>query len=242
TLRNAVDVLPDPSKPNETKPAEVLGVAVGRPGESSERLFVGPKSLQVLETVPVPLISGAERDLRGMVDFGWFGIIARPLFIWLRWTYQYVHNWGWAIVLQTFIITLALLPLRITQMKSALKMQKAAPQIKAIQEKYKKYSMRDPRKQDMNKEIGDLYKREGVNPIGGCLPLVIQLPFIFAYYKMLQAAIELRHAHWLWIHDLSSRDTYSILPILLVVRMIATQRMTIKSGLDSQQPKNINMI
>src|SRR2546426_11892867 len=90
--------------------------------------------------------------------------------------------------------------------------------------------MREPRKQEMNKEITDLDKSEGVNPIGGCLPLVIQLPFIFAYYKMLQAAIELRHAHWLWIHDLSSRDPYFILPILLVVSMIATQRMTPQAG------------
>src|SRR5437879_12109635 len=93
------------------------------------------------------------------------------------------------------------MPMRNSQMKSTMKMQKTAPQIEAIQEKYKKYSMRDPRKQEMNKEITDLYKREGVNPIGGCLPLVIQLPFIFAYYKMLQAAIELRHAHCLCIHE-----------------------------------------
>src|SRR5216684_5641129 len=230
TLHNAIEVVTDSSKPNETKPADVLGLAVGRPGETTERLFVGPKSLDAAESVPVPTIVGAEKDLRAVVNFGSLGLIARPLFAWrfigLRWIYGFVHNWGWSIVLQTILITIILLPLRIFQMKSALKMQKAAPQIKAIQEKYKKYSMRDPRKQEMNKEITDLYKREGVNPIGGCLPLVIQLPFIFAYYKMLQAAIELRHAHWLWIHDLSSRDPYFILPILLVVSMIATQRMT----------------
>ena len=242
TLRNAVDVLPDPSKPNETKPAEVLGVAVGRPGESSERLFVGPKSLQVLETVPVPLISGAERDLRGMVDFGWFGIIARPLFIWLRWTYQYVHNWGWAIVLQTFIITLALLPLRITQMKSALKMQRVQPKMKAIQEKYKKYGMRDPRKQEMQKEIAELYKVHGVNPIGGCLPLLIQMPFLIAYYKMLGAAIDLRQAHWLWIHDLSSRDPYLLLPAIMVISMFAMQKMTPQAGMDPAQQRMMNIM
>src|SRR5437899_2529673 len=125
TLRGAIEIPTDPSKPNETKPADVLGIAVGRPGEPSERLFVGPKSLEVLEAVPVPATSGADKDLRSLVHFGWFGPIARPLFIWLRWTNKYVHNWGWAIVLQTFIITLAMLPLRITQMKSALKMQKA---------------------------------------------------------------------------------------------------------------------
>ena len=89
-------------------------------------------------------------------------------------------------------------------MKSALKMQKIQPQMNAVKEKYKKYGMRDPRKQDMNQEIGALMKREGVNPAGGCLPMLIQLPFLFAYYAMLGAAIDLRQAHWLWINDLSS--------------------------------------
>jgi YidC/Oxa1 family membrane protein insertase len=195
----------------------------------------------VLESIPVASIQGAPRDLRSLVNFGFFGVIARPLFIWLRWTYQHwVPNWGWAIVIQTFIITMALVPLRISQMKSALKMQKVAPQAKAIQEKYKKYTMRDPRKQDMQKEISELYKSEGVNPIGGCLPLLIQLPFIWAYYKMLGGAIDLRHAHWLWIHDLSSRDPYLILPLLMVGSMFLIQKMTPQAGMDPQQQKMMN--
>jgi len=201
TLRGVID-LPG-SNPNENKPAEILGIAAGQPGQSSQRLFVGPKALQVLEAIRVPTITGAEKDLRALVNFGSLGLIARPLFIWLRWTFNYVHNWGWAIVLQTILITIALLPLRITQMKSALKMQRVQPQMKAIQEKYKKYTMRDPRKQDMQKEIAALYKEHGVNPLGGCLPLLVQLPFLWAYYKMLGAAIDLRQAHWLWIRDLS---------------------------------------
>jgi YidC/Oxa1 family membrane protein insertase len=242
TLRTSVEVPADSSKPNETRPVDVLGVAAGHPGESSERLFVGPKSLDVLESVKVPAISGAEKDLRAMVDFGWFGVIARPLFIWLRWTYGYVHNWGWAIVLQTIIITLALLPLRITQMKSALKMQRVQPQMKAIQEKYKKYSMRDPRKQDMQKEIGELYKREGVNPVGGCLPLLIQMPFLIAYYKMLGAAIDLRQAHWLWIHDLSARDPYFILPAIMVISMFVMQKMTPQAGMDPAQQRMMTVM
>src|SRR5262249_34662245 len=153
------------------------GVAAGRPGESKGRLFVGPKSLAVLEAIHVPAIAGAEKDLRAVVNFGSLGLIARPLFLWLRWTNNYLHNWGWSIVLQTLIITIALLPLRITQMRSQLKMQRVQPQMKVIQEKYKKYSMRDPRKQEMQKEIAELYKREGVNPVSGCLPLLVQLPF-----------------------------------------------------------------
>jgi YidC/Oxa1 family membrane protein insertase len=143
---------------------------------------------------------------------------------------------------QTLIINFALLPLRLSQMKSALKMQRVAPQIKAIQEKYKKYSMRDPRKQEMNKEVADLYKKEGVNPVGGCLPLIIQMPFLFAYYSMLQAAIELRHAHWLWILDLSSRDPWFVLPLALVVSMVAMQRMTPQPSMDPAQQKMMNVM
>ena len=242
TLNNAIDIPPDPGKPNETKPAEVVGVAAGHPGETSARLFVGPKALDVLEAVHVPSITGANQDLRTMVNFGWFGVIARPLFIWLRWTNQYIHNWGWSIVLQTIIITIALLPLRFTQMKSALKMQRIQPQMKAIQEKYKKYSMRDPRKQDMQKEIGELYKREGVNPVGGCLPLLVQMPFLIAYYKMLSAAIELRQAHWLWIHDLSARDPFLVLPAIMVISMFLMQKMTPQAGMDPAQQRMMNIM
>src|SRR5437588_11487769 len=91
-------------------------------------------------------------------------------------------------------------------MKSALKMQKVQPQMNSIKEKYKKYTMRDPRKQEMNQEIAALMKKEGVSPAGGCLPMIIQMPFLFAYYSMLGAALDLRHAHWLWIRDLSSPE------------------------------------
>jgi YidC/Oxa1 family membrane protein insertase len=245
TLRNSLDLPKDPQKPNpqDTVKVDVIGAAVGNlVGSTTERLYVGPKSLEVLESVAVPTITGASQDLRGLVNFGFFGVIARPLFLWLKWTHEYVHNWGWAIVVQTLIINLALLPLRISQMKSALKMQRVAPQIKAIQEKYKKYSMRDPRKQEMNKEVADLYKKEGVNPVGGCLPLIIQMPFLFAYYSMLQAAIDLRHAHWLWIADLSSRDPWFVLPIALVVSMVATQRMTPQPSMDPAQQKMMNVM
>jgi YidC/Oxa1 family membrane protein insertase len=241
TLRVSVDAAASATS-SEVKPAEAIGLAVGRPGEISERLFVGPKSLEVLESTSVPTITGAEKDLRGVVNFGSLGIIARPLFIWLRWTYKYVHNWGWSIVLQTLIITLALMPLRFFQMRSALKMQRVQPQMKAIQEKYKKYSMRDPRRQEMNKEVGELYKREGVNPVGGCLPLLVQLPFLWAYYRMLGAAIDLRQAHWLWIHDLSARDPYLILPAIMVISMFVMQKMTPQTGMDPAQQRMMNIM
>ena len=241
TLRNPMEI---PQKPGskETAKVDVLGVAVGDlRGPTTERMFVGPKELAVLDAVLIPAIKNDNPDLRGVVDFGWWGILARPLFLWLKWTYNHVvHNWGWAIVIQTLIITIALLPLRITQMKSMLKMQRVAPQIKSIQEKYKKYSLRDPRKAAMNEEISALYKKEGVNPAGGCLPLLIQFPFLIAYYRMLGVALDLRHAHWLWVSDLSARDPYFILPILMVVSMFAMQRMTPQAGMDPSQQKMMN--
>ncbi len=241
TLRNPLQV---PQKPGakETSNVDVLGAAVGDVrGATHERLYVGPKEMASLEAVNVPTIHNGDADLRGTVDYGWWGILARPLFLWLKWTDKHmVPNWGWAIVIQTLVITIALLPLRITQMKSMLKMQRIQPQIKAIQEKYKKYSLRDPRKAAMNEEVAALYKKEGVNPAGGCLPLLIQFPFLIAYYRMLGVALDLRHAHWLWITDLSARDPYFILPIIMMVSMFAMQRMTPQTGMDPAQQRMMN--
>ena len=238
TLNKPTEV---PQKPGatETTKVDVLGAAVGNlRGPTTGRMYVGPKELAVLDAVHVPTIRNDNPDLRGTVDFGWWGILARPLFLWLKWTYKHiVPNWGWAIVLQTLIITILLLPLRITQMKSMLKMQRIQPQIKSIQEKYKKYTLRDPRKAAMNEEISGLYKKEGVNPAGGCLPLLIQFPFLIAYYRMLGVALDLRHAHWLWVTDLSARDPFFLLPIIMVVSMFAMQRMTPQTGMDPAQQK-----
>ena len=245
TLNNPLDVPKDWKKPDpkETVRVEVLGAAVGNlHGPTVARLFVGPKALDVLEAVAVPTISSEHQDLRSLVDFGWLGLIARPLFLWLKWTYNHiVPNWGWAIVVQTLIINLALMPLRIAQMKSMLKMQRIAPQVKSIQEKYKKYSMRDPRKQEMNQEVSALYKEHGVNPAGGCLPLLVQMPFLFAYYRMLGVALDLRHANWLWIKDLSSPDPLHIMPIAIIVTMLFMQRMTPQAGMDPAQQKMMNV-
>jgi YidC/Oxa1 family membrane protein insertase len=246
TLRNAIEIPHNASDPNNKQmdKVDVLGAAVGSlKGASDVRIYVGPKALSDLEAVSVPGITGAEPDLRAIVDFGWLGIIARPLFLWLKWMHSHiVANWGWAILLQTLVINLALLPLRLAQMKSMLKMQRVAPQIKAIQEKYKKYSLRDPRKAEMNEEISSLYKKEGVNPAGGCLPLLIQMPFLFAYYRMLNVAMDLRHAPWLWIHDLSSPDPRYVLPIAIVVTMFFMQRMTPQAGMDPAQQKMMNFM
>ncbi len=248
TFREVITVPKDLKHPdpNTVNRYEVLGAAVGdTSGVTRERLFVGPKSLNVLETVRSNTAPGQMDgpDLRDLVDFGFFGLLARPLFLWLKWTHEHMaSNWGVAIIILTVVINLALLPLRIVSMKSALKMQKLQPQMKAIQEKYKKYPMRDPKRQDMNAEVAELYKREGVNPAGGCIPLIIQMPFLFAFYRMLANAIELRQAPFLWLHDLSSPDKLFIMPVVIVISTYLVQKMTPNSGMDPKQQQMMTLM
>jgi len=239
TLRNALNV------PRIDKTVEVLGAAVGSlTGSTSIRLFVGPKSLDVLESVHATAIGGQPGpDLRGLVDFGTFSIISRPLFLWLRWTYErVVANWGWSIIVLTVIINVALLPLRLASMRSALKMQKIQPQMTAIKDRYKSLRFDDPKRRQMNEEISALMKEQGVNPAGGCLPMLIQFPFLIAFYTMLGVAIELRNAHWLWLKDLSSADPTHVLPIGIIITTFLVQRMTPTGGMDPQQQKLMNLM
>jgi YidC/Oxa1 family membrane protein insertase len=255
TLAATLEIPKDLEKPDPTKvdKVPVLGAAVGNVnGPTEERIFVGPKALDVLKSVHASLsreelarLSPEARklvegpNLEGLVDFGkYLGFIAKPLFLWLKWTHDnWVRNWGWAIVILTLIINIAMLPLKWSSMKSSLKMAKLAPQIKAIQEKYKKYKLADPRRQDMNQEISALYKKEGANPVGGCIPMALQMPFLIAFYSMLGAATELRHAPFLWIRDLSASDPYHILPIAIIITMYLLQKMTPAGGMDPVQQK-----
>ncbi len=248
TFRDEVHVPKDPAKPdpNNLTKVELLGAAVGSvDGVTRERLFVGPKALDVLDKIHSNLLSGESNgpDLSHVVDFGFFGLIAKPLFLWLLWTHDHIaSNWGVSIIILTVIINLALLPLRITSMKSALKMQKLQPQMKAIQERYKKYPLRDPRRADMNAEVSALYKEHGANPAGGCLPLVIQMPFLFAFYSMLGVAIELRQAPFLWLHDLSSPDKLLIVSVLIVITTLFVQKMTPSAGMDPAQQRMMTIM
>ena len=153
-------------------------------------------------------------------------------------------NFGWAIILVTLIINLALFPFRLSSLKSARKMQKLQPQIQAINARYKNISIRDPKKSEQNQEVMELYKKEGVNPVGGCLPMVIQLPFFYAFYRVLSIAIELRHAPWMWVSDLSSPESLPIhlLPIILIATQFLTQRMTPAAGVDPSQQRMMMMM
>jgi YidC/Oxa1 family membrane protein insertase len=142
-------------------------------------------------------------------------------------------------VVVTIAINMVLFPLRLTSMKSSKKMQALQPQIAAINAKYKDLSLRDPRKQEQQAETMELYKKHGVNPVGGCIPMLIQLPFLFGYYTVLSVALAMRGASWLWVHDLSQPETLAIrvLPVLLVVAQFLQQKMTPTPGMDPAQQK-----
>ena len=197
------------------------GVAVGGASRNQFGIYLGPKEISALHLV--------NPKLDGIVDWGWFGIVAKPLFIVLHFLNdKFAHNYGWSIVLITIIINMALFPLKLTSLKSSRKMQVLQPEMAKINEKYKGISMSDPRAANKQQEMMDLYKKHGVNPVGGCIPLLIQMPFIYAFYKVLAVSIELRHASWLWVGDLSQHEHFEIhfLPLIMVVTSYALQKMT----------------
>jgi YidC/Oxa1 family membrane protein insertase len=237
-LHDAIDLPRHGS--TQTDSASLLGAAMGgTSGHTSLRLFAGPKVLDVLASVRATANGGQTGpNLEPVVNFGYAGILAKPLFLALRWVHEHVvSNWGWAILVLTLVINLAMLPTRIQMMKSALKMQRIQPEMNAIKEKFKKYKATDPRRADMNKEMFDLQKREGVNMFGGCLPMLVQWPLLFAFYKMLLNTIELRQAPWMWLHNLAAPDPLHILPVFFIVTMFLVQYLTPSPGMDPAQQK-----
>lgn len=207
-------------------------LSIGGAPQNDYSVFVGPKSLELLGDV--------RPELRDIVDFGWFGFLAEPLLFMLRWTHEnVVPNWGWSIVLVTVFINVALFPLKIKSSRSMKKMQSLQPLVKQINEKYKGLSMRDPKKAEQNQEMMDLYKKYGVNPMGGCFPMLLQMPFLFAFYKLLTVCIELRHAPWLWVADLSAPEQIAIriLPIAMIASQFVQQAMTPTPTADPAQAR-----
>lgn len=214
------------------KEVAYAGVGVGGTGTNQVAAFIGPKNLDILRKV--------NPKLEQLVDFGWFTILAKPLFLAVNWVNdRWTRNYGWAIVIITIIINFMLLPLKFSSLKSMTKMQSLQPQIAAINEKYKGISMRDPRKADQNQEVMELYKKNGVNPMGGCVPMLLQIPFFFAFYKVLAVAIEMRGASWLWVTDLSQPEhlPIRILPIAMIVSQFIMQKMTPSTTADPSQQR-----
>ena len=201
-------------------------------------LFVAPKDLDLLKSMNPPLDN--------LVEFGFFSVVAKPLFLALRYIYEHwVHNYGWAIILLTVIINFLLFPLKLKSIHSAQKMQKVAPIIKRIQDQYKQYKINDPRKQKMNQEIMKVYSDHGINPLGGCLPMALQMPFLYAFWEVLGTVIELRHAPWIGcVRDLSVADAchpfglpFALLPTLLIISMFVMQKMTPMATADPNQQR-----
>lgn len=200
-------------------------------GESfSAWAFFGAKQYDDLASLPY----GLERT----VDFGWFGWLARPLLVGIHWIYEnVVANYGWAIVLMTVLIRLALFPIAQKGFSSMQKMQELAPKMQAIRAKYKS-KMKDKKgrpnlsaQTQMNEEISALYRSEGVNPLGGCFPMLVQFPVLLAFYNLLLNAVELRGAPWmLWIEDLSQHDPYYVLPIVMGLVQFLQQRIMPPTG------------
>jgi YidC/Oxa1 family membrane protein insertase len=198
------------------------------------RVYVGPKDYDYLKAM--------RPALNSLVQFGWLEFIADPIFHGLKWLNKYIPNWGWAIVVLTIVINMVLFPLRISSYKTTIKMQRVAPEIKQIQERYKKYKLNDPRKAEMNKEIMAIYSREGINPVGGCIPMLLQMPIWFGLNSALRYAIELRHARWLWVNDLASKDPYFVLPVAVGVSMYLVSKMTPMTATDPQQAQMMKFL
>ena len=240
TLHHAIDIPTDPSNPNsEKKPADVLGLAVGdTSGHSSLRLYAGPKQMDIISGIHSMGANGKPDgpSLEPLIQFGWLTIIAKPLFLALRFMYRVlVPNWGWDIILFTMLFNVLLLPTRIKMMKQSVKMARLQPKVDVLKRKYAHLKMNDPKRAEMNSEMMALYKTEGVNMYGSCLPMLLQMPLFFAYFRVLQNTVELRQAHWAWLHDLSAPDPLHILPIIIIITMFLTQYITPSPGMDPNQ-------
>lgn len=208
-------------------------VAVGlRPGEEV-RAYVGPKDWDTLHRLGL--------GLEDVVPIGdWLGPIVVPLLRLLRFVHSHVGNYGWSIVVLTVLINLVMGPLRHMSIANGMKMAKLSPEMRVIQERYRKIPALDPRRQEMQQEVNALYARHGMSMgtqmMVGCLPMLLTLPFLFAFYRVLTLAVELRGASFLWIPDLSHRDPLFLTPVLLGVSMFAMQKMT-PSTLDPAQQR-----
>jgi len=193
------------------------GVNAAPDGVVSGAAFFGPKETALLDRY------GFERTLQ----YGTFGIIARFFLIVLNWINKYAHNYGWAIIVLTILIKIVLYPLQHKWMMSMKKLQKVQPKMEAIKARYRKHRTDPEQRQKMNQDMMKLYQQEGINPAGGCLPMVIQFPIFVGFYNLLSHAIELRGAPFiLWIHDLSAKDPTYVLPILMTAAMFVQQFIT----------------
>jgi YidC/Oxa1 family membrane protein insertase len=205
-------------------------------GNASARLYLGPKQAEKLTLFHAPGHPQDGRAFAAVVDFGFFGLVSKLLFVILRGIHMAVPNWGWAIILLTVVIRAALWPLNTKTTVQMLRMKEFEPHQKQIQAKYEKFGSDMAKKAEMQKELMAFYKKNGHNPMGGCLPMLLQMPVFFALWSMLNAVFELRHAPFMgWLTDLSLQDPYYILPVVMGGTMIAQQMMTPAVGDPTQR-------
>lgn len=205
------------------KSLDPVTIQPGQAGELSSHLFLGPKETKLLKE----LAPGLELT----VDYGWLTPISEPLFWLLSKIHGVVGNWGWAIIILTILIKMVFYPLSAASHKSMANMRKMTPRIKTLKERY------GDDKQKLNQAMMKLYKEEKINPLGGCLPVLIQIPVFIALYWALLESVELRQAPWiLWIKDLSAPDPYFVLPVLMGVSMLV-QQMISMVAMDPMQKK-----
>jgi YidC/Oxa1 family membrane protein insertase len=242
TLHSSIQLPGDSSDPNsQKKPADVLGLAMGdSSGITRLRFFAGPKETALLKTIHATGPDGKPTGpaLDPLIQFGsWLGVIAKPLYLALRGLNNLLgnggDNWGWAIIIFTTIFTVIMIPFRFMALKSSLKMMRVQPKVEAIKQRYAHLKATDPKRANMNTEMMELYKVEGINMYGSCLPMLPQLPLFYAYYRVLYNAVELRQAHWFWLSDLSTPDPRFILPILIILSMALVQIITPSPGMDA---------
>jgi YidC/Oxa1 family membrane protein insertase len=217
---------------HEQTPMALSGVAISDGPANRFEVFVGPKDIGLLKKI--------NPKLESVVDFGWMAFLAKPLFLIVNYVNDtMVHNFGWAIVLVTVAINFVLFPLKLSNMKSMRKMQALKPQIDTINAKFKNVGIRDPKKGEQNEEVMALYKKHGVNPMGGCLPMLLQMPFFFAFYKVFTVSVQMRGAPWLWVTDLSQPEHWEIkiLPLVMIASQFIMQKMTPQAAGDPSQQK-----
>lgn len=228
-LLDKSEILPDVKISSELKESKALGVVAYKPIQLKSEmtfknvLYAGPKSIDSLKAV--------DPEMAHIIDFGFFGFISRPLLYIMKACHSVVGNWGFAIILLTLIVRLCVLPFNIMSFKSMKAMQKVQPAIQALREKYKEDPVR------LNQEMMAVMKENGANPVGGCLPMLLQIPIFFALYRVIGSSVELYGSPFVgWIHDLSAYDPFYVLPVLMSVFMFIQQKIT-PSTMDPTQAK-----
>ncbi|MBA2356408.1 MAG: membrane protein insertase YidC, partial [Acidobacteria bacterium] len=212
-------------------PRALIAYALSFPQPPAEvKFYLGPKDFDQLLR--------SDQQLVRTINFGWFSWLVVPLLRALKSINGYVGNYGWSIIVLTILINIAIFPLRHKSVVSMRKMQQIQPRVKAIQERYAHLKTADPARQKMNTEMMELYKTAGVNPASGCVPMLLTMPVLFAFYSLLSVAIELRGAPFmLWIQDLSQHDPLYITPVIMGGTMLWQQWITPAAGMDPAQQR-----